>query len=148
MMETSHAQAYFGRSARVHGQWRASDTPCIGPAYIGEAALCNACVVPEQSSLPCAGCLNFVRDTRHPRLQPTARVINQGRRGRPGRSPAMTETSTSRAVQSANCYCETVCTTLLSARVLVTGTFASLTSASSYSGRVWNAALAFICTSF
>src|SRR5450631_3912477 len=62
------------------------------------------------------------------------------------RSPAMTETSTSRTVQSATCYCETVCTTLLSARVLVTGTFASLTSASSYSGRVWNGALAFICT--
>jgi hypothetical protein len=43
-------------------------------------------------------------------------------------------------------YCETVCTTLLTGRVLATGTFMSLTSASSYSGNVCNGALAFICT--
>jgi hypothetical protein len=43
-------------------------------------------------------------------------------------------------------YSETVCTTLPTGRVLATGTFISLTSASSYSGKVCSGALAFICT--
>jgi hypothetical protein len=44
----------------------------------------------------------------------------------------------------ANSYSETVCTTLLTGRRLVTGTFASLISASSYSARVSSGILAFI----
>jgi hypothetical protein len=44
------------------------------------------------------------------------------------------------------CYSETVCTTLPTGRVLATGTFISLTSASSYSGKVCSDVLAFICT--
>jgi hypothetical protein len=43
-------------------------------------------------------------------------------------------------------YCETVCTTLPTGRVLATGSFISLTSASSYSAKVCSGALAFICT--
>ena len=43
-------------------------------------------------------------------------------------------------------YCETVCTTLPTARALATGSFISLARASSYSGRVCSCALAFICT--
>src|SRR5450759_1675017 len=41
-------------------------------------------------------------------------------------------------------YSETVCTTLPTGRVLATGSFMSLTSASSYSARVCSGALAFI----
>ena len=43
-------------------------------------------------------------------------------------------------------YCETVCTTLPTGRVLATGSLISLTSASSYSAKVCSGALAFICT--
>ncbi len=50
------------------------------------------------------------------------------------------------AIKPANRYCETVCTTLPTGRVRATGSFISLTSASSYSGKVCSGALAFICT--
>ena len=43
-------------------------------------------------------------------------------------------------------YSVTVCTTLPIGRVLETGTFMSLSRASSYSGKVCSGALAFICT--
>jgi hypothetical protein len=43
-------------------------------------------------------------------------------------------------------YSETVCTTLLTGRELATGSFISLTSISSYSGKVSSGVLAFICT--
>jgi hypothetical protein len=43
-------------------------------------------------------------------------------------------------------YCETVCTTDETGRVLTTGTFESFSSASSYCGRVCIVVLAFICT--
>jgi len=43
-------------------------------------------------------------------------------------------------------YSETVCTTLLTGRVLATGSFMSWTRASSYSGKICSGALAFICT--
>ena len=50
------------------------------------------------------------------------------------------------AAELAARYSETVCTTLLTGRVLATGSFMSWTRASSYSGKVCSGALAFICT--
>jgi hypothetical protein len=46
----------------------------------------------------------------------------------------------------ATIYCETVCTTLETGRVLATGTFRVLISASSYSGNVCSDVFALICT--
>jgi hypothetical protein len=67
----------------------------------------------------------------------------------PGTSPGMTtfECVNRDASQSvARSYCETVCTTLLSGRALTAGTFRSLTSSASYSGKVSSFSLAFIST--
>ncbi len=49
-----------------------------------------------------------------------------------------------RASRKCSNYSETVCTTLLTGRVLATGSFMSLIISSSYSGRVCTGALALI----
>ncbi len=59
----------------------------------------------------------------------------------PGQAPAMMH-----PCAGVSRYCDTVCTTLEIGRALVVGTFSSLSSASSYSGSVWNDVLALICT--
>jgi hypothetical protein len=63
------------------------------------------------------------------------------------RDPLARNDGRSKAARSrANRYSETVCTTLLTGRALATGSFMSLTSISSYSGKVASGVLAFICT--
>ena len=72
-------------------------------------------------------------------------MLKRGKTWMAGTSPAMTVVGEARGPPAPRiAYCVTVCTTLLIGRLATAGTFCSLTSIASYSGRVSSCSLAFI----
>ncbi len=124
-------------------RWGSPAMPAAEPA---KTEFCLSKGIPEPR--PVAG---FVAEkyviSRH--CEPTGRANARPMTGSAKQSSALTGMDcfvASLFAMTVSYYCETVCTTLPTGRVLATGSFISLTSASSYSAKVCSGALAFICT--
>jgi hypothetical protein len=134
----------FALLPKTTGRRRGS--PAMPAAESAKTEFCLSKGIPEPRAVAGIAAEKYVI-SRH--CEPTGRANARPMTGSAKQSSALTgwiASSASLLAMTVSNYCETVCTTLPTGRVLATGSFISLTSASSYSAKVCSGALAFICT--